>query len=49
MKKNRLYAAMAAVVLLAAGCTDKIGDGTELENPEELNGQKCYLTVNSAT
>ncbi|GGK19598.1 hypothetical protein GCM10007084_48680 [Parabacteroides faecis] len=49
MKKNRLYAAMAAVVLLAAGCTDKIGDGTELENPEELNGQKCYLTVNIAT
>lgn len=50
MKKNRLYAAMAAVVLLAAGCTDEIDNNTNgTEDPEGNNGDKVYMTVNIST
>lgn len=49
MKKNRLYAAMAAVVLLAAGCTDEIENTPVGPDTPEADGQKCYVTVNIAT
>lgn len=46
MKKNRVYAsALAAVVLLAAGCSDDLDDSGNGTTGGELNGTKTYMKV----
>lgn len=46
MKKNRLYvSALAAFVLLAAGCSDDLDDSGKGTTGGELNGAKTFMKV----
>lgn len=48
MKKNRLYAAMAAIVLFTIVCSDDLEKlGNEVLNPEDSKGG-VYMTINIA-
>lgn len=49
-KKNYFYVAMAAFVLLVAGCTKDIVEGSDEPDPgQETKGEKVYMSVNIAT
>ena len=48
MKKKKWYVAMATALLLAAGCSDDLGNGKNNTGAEE-DGEKVYMTVNVST